>query len=77
MQHRGLRKALLATTGGKCFYCNRPLAFKRKRHKLKVTIDHFIPLAKDGTNDFENLRPACFACNNTKGSMMPEEFLTS
>ena len=47
-----------------CFYC------KEKFDKL--TIDHFIPLSKGGSNFIDNIVPACSRCNNLKGSKLPE-----
>ena len=44
--------------GNKCFYCG---------GKEKLTIDHFIPLAKKPLNWLSNIRPACFPCNTKKG----------
>lgn len=42
--------------GPLCFYC------------LEVSdqIDHIVPLAAGGTNDLENLVPACKSCNSSK-----------
>lgn len=40
----------------KCVYCN----------KDSDTIDHFIPLSKNGTWDEENLYASCSICNNIK-----------
>src|ERR1700749_506126 len=37
----------------------------------EVTIDHWIPLAKNGTWDIENLRLACKRHNALKGDRMP------
>lgn len=53
---------------GKCFYCCRKLG--KDYH-----VDHFIPLAKGGTNDRSNLRLAHPQCNLSKGAKLPEEFL--
>lgn len=35
-----------------------------------LTIDHFIPLSKGGTNDKENLWTLCNKCNNEKGDQI-------
>jgi len=43
---------------GRCVYCFEPLN--------PVTIDHIVPLIKGGTNDIENLVPACGRCNSSK-----------
>lgn len=32
-----------------------------------LTVDHVIPLAKDGANTIENLQPLCLPCNMAKG----------
>lgn len=50
----------------RCIYCG-----KRKR----LSMDHFIPLAKGGRHNKRNIVPACFTCNFRKGSMMPEAFM--
>jgi hypothetical protein len=39
---------------------------------LRKTRDHYIPLSRGGTNTRENIRQACYKCNNLKGNMMPE-----
>lgn len=69
-----LRKNLLQRTGGKCFYCGVRLFKKRKGHRAKATIDHYIPKAEGGSNARENLVPACSSCNKEKGRLMPDEF---
>lgn len=37
-----------------------------------MTIDHIIPKSAGGTDDIENLRLLCRACNAKKGSKIPE-----
>ncbi|MFJ8152239.1 HNH endonuclease [Streptomyces sp. NPDC094468] len=32
------------------------------------TADHIVPLSRGGTNDIENLRPACGPCNFSRGN---------
>lgn len=49
---------LLASYHGKCVYCG-----------AKATAqDHVVPLAGNGTNDIENIAPACKPCNSSKGT---------
>ena len=51
---------------GKCFYCQVALT--------SYHVDHFIPLAKGGTNWPSNLVCACPSCNLQKGCTMPHDF---
>jgi 5-methylcytosine-specific restriction endonuclease McrA len=37
-------------------------------HKSALTLDHVIPLARGGTDDLDNLRPAHRACNSKRGA---------
>lgn len=51
----------------RCWHCGKPCADK-------YHIDHFVPLAKGGTNDAGNLRISCPLCNQRKAAKMPAEF---
>lgn len=53
--------------GRPCIYCGRPAN----------TIDHLIPKSRGGSNEHENLAPACLTCNRTKAARSLEEFLTT
>ena len=47
----------------RCGYC-----LTHQQYAMQVLeIEHVIPIAKDGTNDEENLWLACRLCNNAKG----------
>ena len=49
-------------TGGRCHYCGNAL-----NPFSDFTIDHIIPVARDGSDELENLIPACRLCNCRKG----------
>jgi hypothetical protein len=51
----------------RCFWCGYSLTPET------LTIDHYIPLSKGGSNKIKNLRLACNGCNNKRGDAMPEE----
>lgn len=52
---------------GLCHYCGEPA----------TTRDHKTPISKGGSRRGEsNLVPACWRCNQRKGSMSYEEFMT-
>ena len=53
---------------GHCAYCGRLIL------PQEMQIDHIVPLANGGTNDFSNLHPACPLCNIFKGSRTLKSF---
>lgn len=52
-----------------CSYCN------SKLDNRTVTEDHIIPLSKGGSDDIENIAPACRYCNTQKGARTYEEYM--
>ena len=42
--------------GDICSYCGKPAG----------TVDHIVPVANGGTNDWDNLTSACSSCNSRK-----------
>ncbi|MEB0001661.1 RNA-guided endonuclease IscB [Cryobacterium sp. 10S3] len=63
-----VREFLLETRGRQCAYCDAADAF--------LTIDHIQPRARGGTNRVSNLTLACVACNQAKGAMAVDEFVS-
>lgn len=59
------RKNILKRDMYKCVYCG--------RSDLPLTIDHIIPKARGGEDNWENLVTACVVCNNRKGDRTPDE----
>lgn len=46
-----------------CAYCG-----ERMLDPEKTTLDHIIPKSRGGSNHFRNLTPACFQCNQDRGT---------
>lgn len=40
-----------------------------------MTLDHIVPLNLGGADRLENIQIACFACNQLKKNILPEDFL--
>lgn len=57
-------ETILSEQGGRCGYCLADLT-------EYFEADHFIPLAKGGGNEPENIVLTCFHCNRSKGAKMP------
>lgn len=52
---------ILKKSSGKCAHCGKPIFVG-----YSMTIDHFIPLFKGGSNRYINLIPLCEDCNKAK-----------
>lgn len=52
-----------------CHYCHRFVSGE------DATIDHKVPKALGGGNNWENLVPACSSCNGKKGMQSYESFM--
>jgi 5-methylcytosine-specific restriction endonuclease McrA len=69
---RGLREALKQGSTVTCILCGNPI-----RYYSDLTIDHLLPKSKGGRNDFNNLAPAHFICNQAKrDSLLPDLIYT-
>ena len=51
-----------------CCYCFNTLDF------LVCSVDHDIPISREGPNSLDNLRVCCKFCNKAKGDMTGEEY---
>ncbi len=61
------RPHLIEKYGMKCFWCGTSLTPET------ITIDHYIPLSRGGSNKIKNLRLACRRCNQNRGNALPRE----
>jgi len=73
------RRRVWQKTKGYCWYCGRDLVWaasdpNRERIKDWFVVDHATPQIEGGTDELENLLPACQSCNCMKGSKDVEEF---
>lgn len=55
---------VLKRDGFQCQYCG------KKAPEVELRVDHRLPVAHNGTNDFSNLVTACHPCNAGKGKMI-------
>jgi 5-methylcytosine-specific restriction endonuclease McrA len=75
-RRKSIKKRLEQDWGAFCFYCHRPLTWVWGKDSF-FTIDHYIPKAEGGTDEYNNLVPCCDRCNNLKGDTKPEEWRIS
>jgi len=64
-------RARLTDYGHRCAYCQTPLA---GRHRTK---DHLRPLSRGGSQNPDNLVPACRSCNSRKKDRTADEFIAA
>ncbi len=69
--NKATREAVYAKCGGRCGYCGTELPTIKA-----MQVDHIAPKIFRGTDDFDNLLPACRPCNNYKLFFSLEEFRT-
>jgi 5-methylcytosine-specific restriction endonuclease McrA len=58
------RAKVMAKTGHRCAYCG--------CQSMRMQVDHIKPICDGGTDDLDNLLPACGSCNNYKLNMSVE-----
>jgi len=74
------RRAKKAANGGtfttaewqqlKSFYGFRCLCCGEIEPKIKLTVDHIVPIQLGGSNDITNIQPLCRTCNLRKGTQV-------
>ena len=68
-KRRWQRNHLINRDGNVCKICDEPFL------KMEdITIDHKIPVSKNGLDELDNYQLAHSWCNQTKDDMTPEEF---
>ena len=63
-----IRNYLLEKHGRKCFYCGKAVS--------DFEVEHMLPKSKGGSNRIDNLTLSCHDCNQKKGTLTAEEFIT-
>lgn len=63
-QKRSKKHKLVDLYGSCCWWCRQYIPID------KLTIEHVLPKSRGGSNSFENLKLACFSCNNKRGNSL-------
>lgn len=72
-KYKKQRIKLFKKQGGLCHWCNEPMRQDvSPLHPLSVTIEHVIPLGRNGLDNPNNIVLAHKKCNNDRGDDMPE-----
>ena len=64
-----VRKMIYDKADGRCALCGRKITLS------EMTIDHIVPLDQNGKNCINNLQSTCYACNQFKSNIKPEDFM--
>lgn len=72
-----LHRTLIKKYSGKCALCNESVLLKPRGHPRVATIDHIVPVSRGGADHISNMQLACFECNEKKGNMTREEYLST
>jgi 5-methylcytosine-specific restriction endonuclease McrA len=75
------KKSIFDKSGGRCWYCGKDLEpmqrLSANNYKIPsntYVMDHVVPKINGGTDEPENLVPACWTCNGIKRTLSLEEF---
>ena len=64
-----VRKIIYNNADGRCALCGRKITFP------EMTLDHIVPLDKNGEDTINNLQCACKPCNQFKANIRPSDFM--
>ena len=64
-----VRKMIYDKADGRCALCGRKITLS------DMTIDHIVPLNKNGEDSINNLQSTCLACNRFKANIRPDDFM--
>lgn len=60
--------------GWVCALCREPInRYLRKPHYMAATVEHLVPISAGGTHTWDNVAPAHYICNMTKGNKLLDE----
>ena len=70
------QQAVWNKTDGRCWYCGKELerSDSYQDFKNRFVPDHMVPKCQGGSNDLDNLVPACWSCNSKKAGKNVEEY---
>lgn len=68
-------RMLLAEHDYRCYYCGVEMTFEDGPYKW--TRDHIVPISRGGTDNIDNIVPACKSCNSSKGTKDLDTFMKS
>lgn len=63
------RKIIYDRSDGHCALCGQQLSLEN------MTLDHIVPVSMGGKDDLDNLQVSCYACNQFKSNILPDDFM--
>lgn len=64
-----VRKIIYNNADGRCALCGRKITFP------EMTLDHIVPLDRNGEDTINNLQCTCKPCNQFKANIRPSDFM--
>ena len=72
-RRREIKQRLRKRDGDLCHWCHETMIFERGGEgEMSATIEHVIPLARGGLDNFNNMALSHKKCNHERGHEMPE-----